>query len=94
MTNLYREHPDWHGSEEAYRAEKLRLLALPGVRVARAQRARRAAASRGACHRRERCCFGVAPAAGTRGPDGITQRRASPSLAAGAAAAARASTTR
>jgi UDP-N-acetylmuramoyl-L-alanine---L-glutamate ligase len=34
VTNLYREHTDWHGSEEAYRAEKLRLLGLPGVRVA------------------------------------------------------------
>jgi UDP-N-acetylmuramoylalanine--D-glutamate ligase len=34
VTNLFREHLDWHGSEESYRAEKLRLLALPGVRVA------------------------------------------------------------
>jgi UDP-N-acetylmuramoylalanine--D-glutamate ligase len=34
MTNLYREHLDWHGSEEAYRTEKLRLLGLPGVRAA------------------------------------------------------------
>jgi UDP-N-acetylmuramoylalanine--D-glutamate ligase len=34
VTNLYREHTDWHGSEEAYRADKLRLLALPGVRAA------------------------------------------------------------
>jgi UDP-N-acetylmuramoyl-L-alanine---L-glutamate ligase len=34
VTNLYREHTDWHGSEQAYRADKLRLLALPGVRVA------------------------------------------------------------
>jgi UDP-N-acetylmuramoylalanine--D-glutamate ligase len=33
VTNLYREHTDWHGSEEAYRADKLRLLDLPGVRV-------------------------------------------------------------
>jgi UDP-N-acetylmuramoylalanine--D-glutamate ligase len=33
VTNLYREHTDWHGSEEAYRADKLRLLSLPGVRV-------------------------------------------------------------
>jgi UDP-N-acetylmuramoylalanine--D-glutamate ligase len=33
VTNLFREHTDWHGSEEAYRADKLRLLALPGVRV-------------------------------------------------------------
>ncbi len=34
MLNLFREHIDWHGSDEAYRAEKLRLLSLPGVRVA------------------------------------------------------------
>ncbi len=34
VTNLYREHTDWHGSEQAYRADKLRLLGLPGVRVA------------------------------------------------------------
>jgi UDP-N-acetylmuramoyl-L-alanine---L-glutamate ligase len=34
FTNLYREHTDWHGSEEAYRADKLRLLELPGVRIA------------------------------------------------------------
>ncbi|MCW3029375.1 MAG: UDP-N-acetylmuramoyl-L-alanyl-D-glutamate synthetase, partial [Solirubrobacterales bacterium] len=34
LTSLFREHLDWHGTEEAYRAEKLRILALPGVRVA------------------------------------------------------------
>ncbi len=34
FTNLFREHADWHGSEQAYRAEKLRLLTLPGVRAA------------------------------------------------------------
>jgi UDP-N-acetylmuramoylalanine--D-glutamate ligase len=34
ITNLFREHTDWHGSEEAYRAEKLRVLGLPDVRVA------------------------------------------------------------
>jgi UDP-N-acetylmuramoylalanine--D-glutamate ligase len=33
LTNLYREHADWHGSFEAYRADKLRLLELPGVRM-------------------------------------------------------------
>jgi UDP-N-acetylmuramoylalanine--D-glutamate ligase len=33
VTSLYREHTDWHGSERAYRADKLRLLGLPGVRV-------------------------------------------------------------
>jgi len=34
VTNLYREHTDWHGSEQAYREDKLRLLELRGVRVA------------------------------------------------------------
>jgi UDP-N-acetylmuramoylalanine--D-glutamate ligase len=34
ITNLFREHTDWHGSEEAYRAEKLRVLGLADVRVA------------------------------------------------------------
>ncbi|MBA3808161.1 MAG: UDP-N-acetylmuramoyl-L-alanine--D-glutamate ligase [Solirubrobacterales bacterium] len=34
LTNLFREHTDWHGSEERYRADKLRLLGLPGVHAA------------------------------------------------------------
>ena len=34
LTNLFREHVDWHGSEEAYRSDKLRLFELPGVSVA------------------------------------------------------------
>ncbi|MHB8240699.1 MAG: UDP-N-acetylmuramoyl-L-alanine--D-glutamate ligase [Solirubrobacteraceae bacterium] len=34
ITNLFREHTDWHGSEGAYRSDKLRLLDLPGVRTA------------------------------------------------------------
>jgi UDP-N-acetylmuramoylalanine--D-glutamate ligase len=34
VTNLYREHLDWHGSEEQYREDKLRVLGLPGVRCA------------------------------------------------------------
>lgn len=34
ITNLYREHLDWHRSEERYREEKLRIFALPGVRAA------------------------------------------------------------
>jgi UDP-N-acetylmuramoyl-L-alanine---L-glutamate ligase len=34
VTNVFREHTDWHGSEEAYRADKLRLLGLAGVRTA------------------------------------------------------------
>jgi UDP-N-acetylmuramoylalanine--D-glutamate ligase len=34
MTNLYKEHTDWHGSEEEYRRDKLRLFELPDVRIA------------------------------------------------------------
>jgi UDP-N-acetylmuramoylalanine--D-glutamate ligase len=34
ITNLYREHLDWHRTEAAYREEKLRLFGLPGVRTA------------------------------------------------------------
>jgi UDP-N-acetylmuramoylalanine--D-glutamate ligase len=34
VTSLFREHIDWHGSEDVYREEKLRLLGLPGVSVA------------------------------------------------------------
>jgi len=34
LTNLYREHTDWHGSEQQYRADKLRIFELPGVRAA------------------------------------------------------------
>ncbi|HEX8104988.1 MAG TPA: UDP-N-acetylmuramoyl-L-alanine--D-glutamate ligase [Solirubrobacteraceae bacterium] len=31
VTNLFKEHVDWHGDEATYRREKLRLLGLPGV---------------------------------------------------------------
>jgi UDP-N-acetylmuramoylalanine--D-glutamate ligase len=34
LTNLSREHTDWHGGEPQYRADKLRLFELPGTRVA------------------------------------------------------------
>lgn len=34
LTNLYREHTDWHGSEAQYRADKLRIFELSGVRAA------------------------------------------------------------
>ena len=34
LTNLSREHTDWHGGEERYRADKLRIFELPCVRVA------------------------------------------------------------
>jgi UDP-N-acetylmuramoyl-L-alanine---L-glutamate ligase len=33
VTNLHREHIDWHGSEERYYADKLRILGLAGVRA-------------------------------------------------------------
>jgi UDP-N-acetylmuramoylalanine--D-glutamate ligase len=33
VTNLHREHVDWHGSEERYYADKLRILTLRGVRA-------------------------------------------------------------
>jgi UDP-N-acetylmuramoylalanine--D-glutamate ligase len=33
LTNLFKEHIDWHGSEADYRREKLRLLGLPCVRA-------------------------------------------------------------
>ncbi|MFI4989973.1 MAG: UDP-N-acetylmuramoyl-L-alanine--D-glutamate ligase [Solirubrobacterales bacterium] len=33
VTNLHREHLDWHGTEERYHEDKLRLLGLPGVRA-------------------------------------------------------------
>ena len=63
MTNLYREHVDWHGSEQAYRADKLRLLELPGVRGLRAQRARpgagRPAADAGAASLRNAATAGT-----------------------------------
>lgn len=34
IVNLHREHIDWHRTERAYRKEKLRIFALPGVRTA------------------------------------------------------------
>jgi UDP-N-acetylmuramoylalanine-D-glutamate ligase len=34
LTNLSREHTDWHGGEERYRADKLRIFELPCTRVA------------------------------------------------------------
>jgi UDP-N-acetylmuramoylalanine--D-glutamate ligase len=48
FTNLHPEHVDWHGSDAAYRADKLRLLGLPGVRstVVNGRDARLVAAAR------------------------------------------------
>jgi UDP-N-acetylmuramoylalanine-D-glutamate ligase len=34
LTNLSREHTDWHRSEQQYRTDKLRVFELPGVRAA------------------------------------------------------------
>jgi UDP-N-acetylmuramoyl-L-alanine---L-glutamate ligase len=34
ITNLYKEHTDWHGSEQQYRADKLRIFGLPGTKAA------------------------------------------------------------
>ncbi len=34
ITNLYREHLNWHLTEQAYQEEKLRLFSLPGVGAA------------------------------------------------------------
>lgn len=34
VTSIFPEHVDWHGTDAAYRADKLKLLGLPGVRVA------------------------------------------------------------
>lgn len=60
VANIYREHLDWHGTEERYRADKLRLLALPGVRrcVLNATDAAVAAAPR-ACD--DTTTYGLAP---------------------------------
>lgn len=33
VTNLYKEHTDWHLDEATYRRDKLRLVGLPGVRA-------------------------------------------------------------
>jgi UDP-N-acetylmuramoyl-L-alanine---L-glutamate ligase len=58
VTNLFREHTDWHGSEEAYRADKLRILGLPGVRV-------------GVINAREQSLMDAAPAELELAPYGI-----------------------
>jgi UDP-N-acetylmuramoyl-L-alanine---L-glutamate ligase len=72
VTSLFREHSEWHGSQEAYFADKLRLLGLPGVRVAVAngRDERLVAAARGAA---AATLYGVAPG-WDAGPDGVTLR--------------------
>ena len=73
VTNLFAEHADWHGSEQAYREDKLRILALPGVRevVLPARQPelgrRRHDARRGGCS--------ALPTAGTLGRTGISCAR-------------------
>lgn len=56
--NLFKEHVQWHGSEAAYRAEKLRLLDLPGVRACVVHG--EDPALLGAPHRGARSTFGTA----------------------------------
>lgn len=34
ITSIFPEHVDWHGTDAVYRADKLLLLGLPGVRIA------------------------------------------------------------
>jgi UDP-N-acetylmuramoyl-L-alanine---L-glutamate ligase len=82
LTNLFREHSDWHGSEQAYRAEKLRLLALPGVRGAVLNGRDRALVSAGAAAAIEISLYGT-PAGWAAGERGIT-RGGELRLAAGA----------
>jgi UDP-N-acetylmuramoylalanine--D-glutamate ligase len=69
ITNLFAEHVDWHGSVAAYRAEKLRILELPGVRTAvlPARLPDLAEAAAGA----ERMLFGQAPGWDLT-PEGVT----------------------
>jgi len=33
ITNLYKEHTDWHVSEQQYRTDKLRIFGLPGTKA-------------------------------------------------------------
>jgi UDP-N-acetylmuramoylalanine--D-glutamate ligase len=72
ITNLFREHTDWHGSEDAYHADKLRLLGLPGVRAAvlNAREERLVGAARADT---TTTLYG-APGGWDVGPDGVTLR--------------------
>lgn len=58
VTNLHPEHVDWHVSHANYRADKLRLLALPGVR-ARVVNGRDAALAAAARAAGKTVCFGL-----------------------------------
>jgi UDP-N-acetylmuramoyl-L-alanine---L-glutamate ligase len=70
VTNLYAEHADWHGSEQAYRDDKLRILTLPGVRevVLPARQPELAGAEAAAARR----LFGAPPGWDAQ-PDGIVR---------------------
>ena len=85
ITNLYREHTDWHGSEEQYRADKLRIFELPGVRAAvRPLGDRGGWPLVGARPSRSRCAGGTTPRT-SRGPRGDRGRRLRAAAAAGGA---------
>jgi UDP-N-acetylmuramoylalanine--D-glutamate ligase len=70
VTNLYAEHADWHGSQRAYREDKLRILTLPGVRevVLPARQPELARAATAAARR----LFGAAPG-WDAAPEGIAR---------------------
>jgi UDP-N-acetylmuramoylalanine--D-glutamate ligase len=34
VTSIFPEHVDWHGTDDVYRSDKLKLLRMPGVRLA------------------------------------------------------------
>ncbi len=71
VTNLFAEHADWHGSERAYREDKLRILALEGVRevVLPARQQELASAATTAARR----LFG-GPGGWDAGPEGVLLR--------------------
>lgn len=69
VTNLYPEHVDWHVSDANYRADKLRLLGLPGVR-ARVVNGRDPALVAAARAAGETFCFGL-PSGWDVTPEGI-----------------------
>ncbi|MEA2355529.1 MAG: UDP-N-acetylmuramoyl-L-alanine---L-glutamate ligase [Solirubrobacteraceae bacterium] len=81
ITNLYPEHTDWHGSDAAYRADKLRILGLPGVRssVLNARDPALAAAARTA----PGPVFYGGPDGWDATPEGISYRGGPPAVRAG-----------
>lgn len=77
-SNLYREHLNWHLTEDAYRCDKLRLLSLPGVQAcvvnALSPEVMAAPRARGPVHK-----YGIAPGWHVE-PDGGIARAGTPSL--------------